>query len=174
MKRSIGSLVPSACVLVLLLAGCGSTQTVTVTVTPSGTPTPSGTSTPSSPVLNVTEFQFAMTLPAGISDAVYSVDRTYAGPLTDVNGRTATSLGDIPLTTKAIKSDAACSQDPSVATITVFSTDPTSLQFASGPSSYKKVGSYWLGYVQAQAACDNAVSTDSNLFEQAFNTARAT
>ncbi len=167
MKRSIRSAAPATAAL-FFLAGCGSTQTVTVTVTQNGTPTPT------SPMLNVTEFQFTMNLPPGISDAVYSVDRTYAGPLTDVNGKTATSLGDIPLTTKAIKSDAACSQDPSVATITVFSTDPTSLQFASGPSSYKKVGSYWLGYTEAQAACDNAVSTDAPLFQQAFNTARAT
>lgn len=174
--RALGGL---ATVLSLVALGCG-----TASPTPTAAPTPTASakatsspasSAPSGSALKVTEFGFSMTLPAGVADATYTVDKSGAGEQTDVVGAKFTYAGTVYLSTTAM--DAACagvSTYSSVAAIGVYSTDPTQLQIASGPDKYTKVGQYWYGFSRSQSYCTpaatDATETDITLFHQAFDT----
>jgi len=162
------------------LAGCGSAATPTSTptattaapataapVTPSPTPLPSlpasVSPTPLVAVLEIKEYDVAITLPTGVADATYRIDASMAEGNEDVNGNPIAELPGVRIWTTSLAADLACTdiEEDGLVAISVFPSDPSGLDIPEGPSDILHVGQYWFGISQEQAN----ICTDGNAQE---------
>jgi hypothetical protein len=124
--------------------------------------------------LEVQPFHFQLPLPGQIADATATVSTAHAGWLTGTDGKRAYLTGSVALTTPELAADTACDGgDSSVASLEVFSTDPTGVQFASGPVTYMHLQGEWVGYVPAQVSCGTTWTFAERLFTIAFDMTQA-
>lgn len=196
MKRALT--LYGALLVATAMAGCGGTSAPTSTPTGASSAAPtsqpataapataaptvsaSASPTASGATLVITEYGVAITLPAAVADATYSLDPAAAEGIVDINGNPVTELPAVRIWTASLATDSACSsieQDGLVA-ISVFPSDPSGLDLPEGPGDILHVGQYWFGISQEQAN----VCSDGNAGEtpavtallQAYTTLHAT
>lgn len=182
--------------LAFCLAGCGSASGTPstaaaggVTAAPSSTPlfsggstgsasagSPSPGSTPAGPVLSITQLGFRMSFSPALGSVSYAIDSSRAGPVTDSGGKSATYDASVGLASGAYAATACAASYPYEASISVYTTSESQLNFASGPTQWVRAGSHLLGFLPPQNSPCSAsqVSHDLPLLQQMFSTAVST
>lgn len=114
---------------------------------PSASPGGSG-----KPLLKVTQFGLEMTFSAQLGTITYSIDSSQNGSRQDQSGTPFTVNGTIDLATARYSAMACAADSPIEATITVFTTNASSLNL-NGPTAWVKAGSYLLGFTAGSSTC---------------------
>jgi hypothetical protein len=172
-----------------LLAGCGSTQTVTVTASgPSSATTTTPSSTPATSA-RISQFGIIVGIPSHFSNLTYQLEAPKSsGSKTDISGANYVDMGTIRFTAKSDNPDettpGTCNGTPVpsgihdvTADVEVFKTSASRVDpSASGWGAEKRIGGYVIAHITLGGATDQCVyfsTADENNWEQLVTTARA-
>jgi hypothetical protein len=118
-------------------------------------------------------------VPDGLGEVDYSLDGAGSTSGTDLNGAPYTELPGVNLWTADLAADPACGaiEREGLVTISVFTTDPTKLALADGPTQFRQIGQDWYGITseQGQQCTDRnpAEAPAAQALMQAFATLQA-